>query len=219
MQSLLKPFFDQYDSFIDELNSGDELLIGTLGPNGTSSELATEYLISSIKSYNTETKCKTYLLNNFKLVFDALNDELINYALIPTAYEHVTDFFWNKDFENNLNFIFPTPQYGMVCKGNFKPILDSKVKIACGPGVENIIPYLSDGIIKSSEFEKVKTNSSTESIISVINGSADIAITNQTSFDLYAYEDIKFVSKKYNANIVWSLFKKTNLKISCNSSY
>lgn len=210
MKQLIKPFNDQYNCFLEEITSDncENIVIGTLGPEGTSSEFALRYFISNIESYNSNIKCDVFLATNFNTIYNALNDNLIKYALVPTAYEKITDFFWNNDFINNLNFIFPTPQYGMVCKNDYRQINDRKVRIACCAAVENTINYLSNGIFKNGEFQKVQTNSTTEAIKSLIDGYADLAITNKTSFDIYSDKDIKFISKTYNANMVWSVFKQ-----------
>lgn len=211
MNNLLRPFYEQYDWFFEEISSNDNITIGTLGPNGTSSEQALKYLISRITDYNKKIGCEKHLMNSFKNVYESLNKGLINYALIPTAYERVTDFFWNDNFTNNLNFIFPTPEYGMVCKNDYKPISNRKTRVACCPAVENIIEYLSNGELQDDQIERVKTNSTTEAAICLINGEADLAITNRTSFELYSDKDIKFISKTYNANIVWALFKRKEI--------
>lgn len=211
MNTLLNPFYEQYDYFLKEISSNDNIKIGTLGPNGTSSEQALKYLISNISNYNYKIEFEKHLMNTFKNVYESLNDGLINYALIPTAYERITDFFWNNNFINNLNFIFPTPEYGIVCKNNYRPIKNRKTRIACCPAVENIIAYLSNGELQDDQIERVKTNSTTEAVICLINDGADLAITNKTSFELYSDKDIKFISKTYNANIVWALFKRKEI--------
>lgn len=208
MNNLLKPFFEQYDFFFQELSENDVIRIGTLGPKGTSSEQALKYLLTVVKKYNHQIKFDKMLINNFTDVYKKLEKGLIDYALVPTAYERITDFFWNNHFINNLNFIFPTPEYGMVCKNNYKPVNNRKVKIACCPAVENIIGYLSDGKLGEEQIERVRTNSTTEAVLCLINNDADLAVTNKTSFELYSDKDIKFISKTYHSNMVWALFKK-----------
>ncbi|WP_124065714.1 hypothetical protein [Clostridium sp. E02] len=208
MNELLNGFYEQYNYFFKEIVTNDKIRIGTLGPCGTSSEQALKYLSCFIKKCDKTITIETSLKNNFLDVYDALNRGLINYALIPTAYERVTDFYWNNRFVNNLNFIFPTPEYGLVCKSNYVPIKNRKTRIACCPAVENIIEYLSNGELKNEMVEKVKTNSTTEAVICLINDEVDLAITNRTSFNHYSNKNIKFISKTYNAIIVWSLFKQ-----------
>ncbi len=211
MNNLLNPFYEQYDYFFKEVSDNANIKIGTLGPNGTSSEQALKYLISNIPNYSHKIEFEKHLMNNFRNVYESLNEGLINYALIPTAYERITDFFWNNNFINNLNFIFPTPEYGIACKNNYRPIRNRKIRIACCPAVENIIAYLSNGELQDDQIERIKTNSTTEAVICLINDDADLAITNKTSLDIYSDRDIKFISKTYNANIVWALFKRKDI--------
>lgn len=213
MNNLLLPFYKQYDYFFKEISSNNNVKIGTLGPNGTSSEQALRYLISNIENYDKKIEVEKHLANSFIKLYESLNKGLIKYALIPTAYERITDFFWNNNFINNLNFIFPTPEYGLVCKNSYKPIKDRKTRIACCPAVENIIDYLSDGELKNDQIERVKTNSTAEAVICLMSNEVDLAITNRTSFKIYSDKDIKFIFKTYNANIVWSLFKRKDIEM------
>lgn len=208
MNQLLEKFDKQCNFFINKVKDTENITIGTLGPKGTSSEQALKYLIAFIEDYNPKLNTTICLMNNFIEVYNALDKRLIDYALIPTAYEKITDFFWNYNFSNNLNFIFPTPEYGLVCKNNYIPIKNRKIKIACCPAVENTIEYLSNGELKEASIEKIRTNSTTESVVRLVHGEVDLAITNYTSFDIYKDKNIKFISKTYHANIVWSLFEK-----------
>jgi bacilysin biosynthesis protein BacA len=127
-------------------------------------------------------------------------------------------FFWNYNFENVLNFIYKTPDYGMVSNVNYSIDSSKKIKIACCKAVENIISYLSNGIIQKDQIEIVKTASTTESVLTLLKKEVDIAITNQTSFNLYKEKGIKFISQKYNVKIVWSVFKKSNNEVSNTNS-
>ncbi|WP_025689524.1 hypothetical protein [Paenibacillus zanthoxyli] len=151
------------------------------------------------------------LKNNFTQIFDDLEEGFISYALIPSAYERITDFFWNNNFENNLNFIFSTPEYGIVCREGQLIDPSRTLKIACCSPVQNIIGSLSNGELKEHNVVKILTSSTTEALLYLLNGMADLAITNQTSFDLYKDQGIQFVYKKYSARIVWSLFKLKEL--------
>lgn len=207
MNTLLKPFYEQFEDFFREFLTIDTIKFGTLGPNGTSSEQALKYLVSNLANYDPNIRYEITLMNTFAKVYQALDAGLIRYALVPAAYERITDFFWNDHFVNNLNFILPTPEYGMVCKKGYQPVRNRKVKVACCPAVENIIEYLSDGELKESQIERVTTNSTTEAVISLINNDADLAVTNRTSFELYRDKGIKFISKMYNSKMVWVLFK------------
>ena len=54
----------------------------------------------------------------------------MDFALVPSAYERVTDFFWDMKLENCMNFIFPTPQYGLVCKNDYHIDNNENITIA-----------------------------------------------------------------------------------------
>ena len=120
----------------------------------------------------------------------------------------ITDFFWNINLENCLNFIFPTPKYGLVCKEDF--VLNQKLPltVATCHAVENIIEELSDGYIKEKDVKRLFTSSTTTALQEVLAGNADLAVTNETSFEAYKDKGIKFIFRKFNTKILWCLFKR-----------
>ena len=68
-----------------------------------------------------------------------------------------------------------------------------------------------EDVSKNHEIEKIQTNSTTEAALALISNKVDLAITNKTSFDLYSDKKIEFISKTYNTNMLWSVFKKRNI--------
>lgn len=107
-ENIVKPFIEQYDMIRKYISVKNRIVIGTMGPESTSSVQAAKYL------------CE---------------------ALVPSAYERVTDFFWDVSLENCLNFIFPTPQYGLVCKNEYQVQPDKNVTVATCHAVEHIIVF------------------------------------------------------------------------------
>lgn len=203
---IVEPFIEQYDDIRRFLSGRNKIVIGTMGPESTSSVQATKYLcenIGEVEHYELR------LFPDFKKLLAALNnDSSIDFALVPSAYERVTDFFWNINLENCLNFIFPTPKYGLVCKEDF--VLNQKLPltVATCHAVENIIEELSDGYIKEKDVKRLFTSSTTTALQEVLAGNADLAVTNETSFEAYKDKGIKFIFRKFNTKILWCLFKR-----------
>lgn len=205
---IVEPFIEQYDHIRKFLEGRKRIVIGTMGPESTSSVQATKYLCENIGELENYA---LRLFPDFKQLLEAMNtDEKIDFALVPSAYERVTDFFWNINLENCLNFIFPTPKYGLVCKENFEFQLhkDKRLTVATCHAVENIIEELSDGYIQEDNVKRIFTSSTTTALQEVIKGTADIAVTNETSFEAYKDQGIKFVFRKLNTKILWCLFKR-----------
>lgn len=207
---IVEPFIEQYDVIRKFLNGKKKIVIGTMGSESTSSVQAAKFFCENIKELDAY---EFRLFPDFKALLNAAHTETeMDFALVPSAYERVTDFFWDMKLENCMNFIFPTPQYGLVCKNDYHIDNNENITIATCHAVENIIEELSDGRIKDEQVEKIFTPSTTTALQEVIKGNADIAVTNETSFDLYKDRDIRFIYRKYNAKIVWCLFRKKGEK-------
>ncbi|PQQ65650.1 hypothetical protein [Acetivibrio saccincola] len=210
MTTIIEPFERQYKDFINEISSMKNIRIGSLGPHGTSSEQAVKYMIGYLNKINSKCSYKICLMDDFRYVFDALNNKEIEYALIHSAYERITDYFWNHRFSNVLNFIYHTPDYGMIGKVGENYSFKKKVRVAACPAVQGILQYLAGDVLLDTEIEIVTTRSTTEAVLFVLEGKADVGITNETSYELYRDKGIQFISKKYNAHIVWCLFKNNS---------
>lgn len=211
MKSLLRPFKQQLIDFKKDINNKEEIIIGTIGPHGTSSEQAAKYLIQKLHKENPTCKFEIILKDDFQYVLKDLENFDIDYSLIPTAYERITDFFWHYHFANILNFIYETPNYGLVTKKNFDYIKVKKLRMATCHAVRNVFEFLATDVLKQKEIEFVISRSTTDAILKILSNDADIGITNETSYEIYKNRGIMFISKKYNATIVWSLFKRKNI--------
>lgn len=210
MDTIVSPFIKQFEIIRDECLQKGKIVIGTMGSETTSSVQAAKYFGNNI---GTGIQYEFRLYPDFVQVLDFMRkEENVDFVLVPSAYERITDFFWDTKLENCLNFIFPTPKYGLVCLDNHEIDFSDEVTIATCHAVEHIIGELSNGIINENKVTKIITPSTTAALEKVINGHADLAITNQTSFDYYKDKGIRFIFNQYNADIVWCLFRKRGRK-------
>lgn len=205
---LMEPFTKQYD-FMNKYLSQDKVIkIGTMGPNTTSSVQALMYLC---KYLGNKDMLNIKLYENFNQVLNSIeSSNELDLVLIPNVYEKISYFFWNRNLENCFNFIFPTPEYGLVCKKEYVFKKRKTIKIATCHAVEHMVNALSNGFIEESCVEKYITPSTTAALKELIKGNVDMAITNETSFNIYKNENIKFIFQKTCANIIWCLFKRRN---------
>ena len=208
MKQILNKFEEQVLRIKEDIREKEIINIGTLGPSGTSSEQAMKYLINAFREVEDSCKYNIVLENDFQYVLNDLENSKLDYALVPSAYDRITDFFWSYNITNVLNFIYETPDYGLVCLEGYKPANNNKVRVATCSAVRNIIKYLCQDIVKDKEVEIVEARSTTESLLFLLEGKADAAITNETSFQIYKHKGIKFVSDKYNTHVVLDLIQE-----------
>lgn len=206
METIVSPFIQQFEAIKNACFHKSKVILGTMGPESTSSVQAAKYFCKGIGG---DIQYEFKLYSDFMQVLNGIKgEETIDFVLVPSAYERITDFFWDAKLENCMSFIFPTPKYGLVCLKNKRIDFSNYISIATCPAVEHIMGELSDGIIDEDKVKKIITPSTTTALEKVINGYADLAITNETSFDYYKDKGIKFIFKQYNAEIVWCLFKR-----------
>lgn len=198
----------KYSNFVAELQAKDEVSFATLGPIGTSSYNTLLALFDEVKMINKNILLNIDLKDNFDLVYDELNQNKSMYAMVPAAYERVTDFFWSPQFENVYNFTYSTPLYGLVttCENDYKE-KDSLVVASC-PAVEKLFYTLKEGLaIEDIPITYLRTHSTTEAALAVVEKKADLAITNESSVQEYE-KDLVFISEKLSSQMLWCIFKK-----------
>ncbi|QWU13751.1 hypothetical protein SAMN04487895_103452 [Paenibacillus sophorae] len=183
------------------------LRLTTLGPEGTSSFCTALHLEQMLKQQNPLFTLHLLLKRTFAEVFDSLLNKEADYALIPDAYEKATRFFWCPHFDNMMHFLYSTPDYGIISRTDFDlSRQDGLLRIAVCPAVEDLLPYFQTEVRWNGESTIVSTSSTTEAAIFVADDIADIAVTNDTSFQLYQHKNLKWISDHLRANIVWSVF-------------
>lgn len=206
MEQFYQPFLDQ-NKFMDELiTNKNEISIGTLGPSGTSSERALHYMTDIYRKKNIHCKFNMILRDSFTVIYEELLNRKIDYALVPTAYEKVSAFYWCPDFINRLSFIYKTPYYGIVGKKGIQIKNKQIVSLATCPAADSIFEHLMKDRLCNINISVVHTNSTIEALTLLIEGKVDICVTNQSSFEHFPEHDIHFISPKYRCDIVWTLF-------------
>lgn len=207
----MSPFIEQFEKFKFELRHKSSLKIVTLGPVGTSSNCAALFLVDELSKVNSACNYSIDLKDNFNEVYEQLRCNKTDYALVPAAYERITDFFWCKDFSNVLSFIYETPKYGIISKNDYVFSKSIDVKIASCPAVEKIVNFIGKDIQENYNLELVRTFSTAQAAEFVANGITDIGVTNESSYEIYKGKGIKFITPRYSAKILWVIFKNNKL--------
>lgn len=91
MDTIVSPFIKQFEIIKDECLHKSKIIIGTMGPETTSSVQAAKYFCDNICN-GIQYEFKLY--PDFVQVLDFMrNEEELDFALVPSAYERITDFF------------------------------------------------------------------------------------------------------------------------------
>jgi bacilysin biosynthesis protein BacA len=177
------------------------LIIGTLGPSGTSSDYASKHIAHQL--LEEQFTVSTQLFDSFIDVKEALLQEKVALALVPHAYDRINEFYMEPSLDLGFIFIYPTPVYGLAKKKNTEVDLEG-CKIVTHPAP---LPLLSK-LLPSQDQAQMQvelSRSTSHAAIQVMQGLADLAITNENAAQAY---DLEFISIYGNIRMSWSIFHK-----------
>lgn len=178
------------------------LTIGVLGPRGTTTYEANKHFLKYLKLKNIDN-VNYHLENNFELLFEKIKSKQVDMVLIPNPYENVTKFYWDEELVLLFYFHLLTPNYCIVGKDN--RMKKEKVKIASGPAVDSLIPKLLADSKINLNYEIIKTNSTSESLLSVRSNKTDLAVTNESSMNIYG-KGLRPITNNIQTTVLWSVF-------------
>lgn len=205
MLEFIHSYHEQHYHFLKEILAKTKITFSTLGPKGTSSVNALEYFLYHLKAFDNTLDYDLALYNTFDEVYKNLQKGTVTYALVPSAYGRITEFFWDSKLVHCFQFVYPTPNYGLAARENTNLSHKRTLVIAgCTPVLHLIPEFLPPN--QNISFQILVTPSTTKALEKVLAGKADLALTNETSLEKHHAADLKFITEKRNANIVWSLF-------------
>jgi prephenate decarboxylase len=188
--------------FRPPIPSTKTLIVGTLGPTGTSSDNAASYIIEQFDS--AEATGAIQLFDSFTDVKAALMADKVNLALVPHAYASINEFYMEPDLDLGFIFIYPTPVYGLAKKKNTEVVFKG-ARIVTHPAP---LPLLSRLLPESEDRSTMQvdlSSSTSDAAIQVQQGLASLAITNENAAKIYGLE---FVSTYGKIPMSWSIFYK-----------
>jgi bacilysin biosynthesis protein BacA len=180
------------------------LIIGTLGPSGTSSDYASTHIVKQLESENLSGEIQ--LFDTFPDVKEALLQDKINLAVVPHAYHSINEFYMEPSFDLGFIFIYPTPVYGLAKKKNTE-VTFKGARIVTHPAP---LPLLSKLLPESEDQSEIQVDlspSTSDAAIQVQKGLATLAITNKNAVEAY---DLEFISTYGKIPMSWSIFYKKN---------
>jgi hypothetical protein len=171
--------------------------LGTLGPAGTSSHLAADYLAGryglTIELYPT-----------FDDVLSGLIDEKFEFALVPSAYQGLTRFHWHQDLRLQAFFPQATPDYGIAAGQHAGPPAGTgPITVAAMWEVRWIYPEIVPATLREREVRWADAASTQHAAEILAAGGADLALTNAPGVDRHG---LRWVATRPGAEIIWTLF-------------
>jgi hypothetical protein len=172
-------------------------LVATLGPEGTSSETAVNFLSGL-------TGVHPLLLDTFDEVLDAVVSGRSDAALVPSAYNGVKKFHWHKDLRLMGFFPLPTPEYGIAAPAHYVPPADRQgIRVASMWQVRRIFHDVAPESLVDQDIDWIDADSTQHAAEIAAAGKADVAVTNLHGMSRH---DLKWLKVRPGVDIVWMLF-------------
>ncbi|WP_433192164.1 prephenate dehydratase domain-containing protein [Nocardia sp. CA-107356] len=184
----------------------DSAVVGTLGPAGTSSELAATELAGRFTE-SVPDPSGVRLFDTYEAAGDALRANQVTHVVVANAYKAVHRFYMDPTLELTDVFVMDTPQYGIAARPGTEPRTESPT-IMTHPSPVQLIEQLLPQSITSHEV--ILTNSTSAAALAVSEGTADLALTTAPAVGLYGLE---FISKTRPIRMVWSVFGRRSDRV------
>ncbi|MFF6997866.1 hypothetical protein ACFY93_23295 [Streptomyces sp. NPDC008313] len=171
--------------------------LGTLGPAGTSSELAA-------RSLAAEHGLSVELFTTFDDVLDHLLGRKVEFALVPSAYQGLTRFHWHRDLRLRAFFPQATPEYGIASgDGCFPAPGGGPLTVAAMWEVRRIYAEVVPLRLRDREVTWVDAASTQQAAEVVARGGAQLAVTNAPGVRAHG---LRWLARRPGAEIIWTLF-------------
>ena len=178
--------------------------VTTLGPAGTSSEGAANYLVEKLRK-EIGLPGRVTLHNSFEGAADAVLTGKASAVVVANAYSKTYNMYMNPQLTLAGAFIQNTPPYGIAAANNVPIPLE--VRITTHPSPIPLIQELLPSAFLLKEI--IPVSSTSEAARSVAEGEVDLALTNESSAARY---HLRFVSSTRPIQMLWSVFVRREPK-------
>ncbi|MFE9426922.1 hypothetical protein ACFYNO_28605 [Kitasatospora sp. NPDC006697] len=172
--------------------------LGTLGPEGTSSDVTARYLAERFD-------LRLALLGSFDEVLDELVRGGIDSALVPSASQGITRFHWHPAVRLQAFFPHPTPEYGIALPRTAAgpPAGEGPVRVATIWEVRRVYHEVVPAALAGRPVDWVDAASTQHAAELLAAGQADLAVTNSSGV---AAHGLRWLARRPGAEIVWTVF-------------
>ncbi|MFD3536479.1 prephenate dehydratase domain-containing protein [Streptomyces sp. NPDC058664] len=171
--------------------------VATLGPAGTSSELAAKHLIKRLPGMAVEQTPE--LFHSYEMASRAVVQGTADLLVVANAYAKVSEFYMDTTLSLVGAYHYQTPQYGIAVPAG--TTLTGPVRIASHPApiplIEQLLP------VELSVKEIVRAESTSAAALAARSGRVDAALTTQPSAERYG---LTFISGTRPIDMLWSVF-------------
>ncbi|MFF3941601.1 prephenate dehydratase domain-containing protein [Streptomyces phaeofaciens] len=176
--------------------------VGTLGPPGTSSEVASKrYAIQMTGPDGPPVDIR--LFDTYEEAGEALRAREVSHIVVANAYKGIYQFYMDPTVELAGVFVMDTPLYGIAMRRGAGPVPDVPI-IASHPSPEPIIAQLLPD--PHATYKVIHHDSTSAAARAVVDGTSDLALTTMPAARLH---DLEFISKTRPIRMVWSVFSGT----------
>ncbi|WP_225859446.1 prephenate dehydratase domain-containing protein [Streptomyces albicerus] len=194
-------------NFISLLRPGSDQpsAVGTLGPPGTSSEVASErYAVQMSGPEGPPVDVR--LFDTYEKSVEALHAHEVTHVVVANAYRGINQFYMDPAVELAGVFVMDTPLYGLAVRRGAGPVPDSPT-IASHPAPEPIIAQLLPQ--RHATHKVIHQDSTSAAAQAAVDGTADLALTTVPAAQLHGLE---FISRTRPICMVWSVFSRAGTR-------
>jgi prephenate dehydratase len=175
-----------------------ETVIGTLGPAGTSSEMAARALYGKI-CRSAERAKHINLYGTYEDAAVALRRSEVSHVVVANAYAAINEFYMDNRISLAGAFVMDTPEYGLACRPG--RAVSQRPKIATHPAPRPLLRQLFPSGSPDSEILQVTSTSAAAK--AAYEEAADLALTTAPAAESYG---LQFISPTRTIRMVWSIF-------------
>lgn len=180
--------------------TGPDDVIATLGPAGTSSEMAGRDLARML---GTGSDNAVILCSSYEQARATVLEGRANRLLVANAYHGISEFYMDLCLTLERAFVFDTPLYGLASRR--RSPLPLQCTIATHPAPHALIKQLIPPGYGISSVDQVLSTSAAAA--QVANGGADLALTTEPAARRYG---LRFISPTRPIRMLWSVFVPTH---------
>ncbi|MGW7362770.1 prephenate dehydratase domain-containing protein [Streptomyces sp. NPDC054841] len=174
--------------------------VGTLGPRGTSSEIAA-HQFGRHTTRPDEQLVTVDLFDTYEKAGQALRKGAVTHMVVANAYKAIHHFYMDPALELSDVFVMDTPLYGIAGRRDAVTALPDAPTIASHPSPEPIIAQLlRDRYAARTVLPYPSTSAAARA---AQEGTADLALTTVPAAELYGLE---FITPTRPIRMVWSVF-------------
>lgn len=172
--------------------------IGTLGPEGTSSEQAARLLRTRLAGRPPIVLRRTY-----EQALADVTAGTVSHVVVANAYRDIHPFYMADDIALASVFVMDTPLYGLARRAEGAPLPD-RPSVVTHPSPRPLLDQLLPAAYQLSEV--ATADSTSQAAQAVAEHRHDLALTTEPAA---ARHGLRFISRLRPIRMVWSVFVRT----------